>query len=285
VADLYFGIALITALAAAAFLLAARTTRSYSALRSNLLAAAALLATVLFAAFLWNDPLFVRWLPFSNIAVLANWIPLGAAFLAGIAFSRGTGPTWRKALAPAALAAVAFYALIAPLPGSPPPCENQWAGDICLQTSRKTCSPACAATLLARAGIHTTEAEMAALCLTRDGTHWTGLYRGLKLKTAGTGWDVAVLSGGYEELKHVAPAAVILAVGIPKHADVPPIYTEEWGWTPGETHSVILLRFLENNRVAIADPTPDVAKEQWTEADLKLLYQGPALYLVKRNKR
>ena len=38
-----------------------------------------------------------------------------------------------------------------------------------------------------------TEQEMAELCLTRHGTSWQGLYRGLKLKTAGTGWDVASL--------------------------------------------------------------------------------------------
>src|SRR5260221_7046371 len=44
-------------------------------------------------------------------------------------------------------------------------------------------------TTLFRSGISATEQEMADLCITRRGTYWQGLYRGLKLKTAGTLWE------------------------------------------------------------------------------------------------
>ena len=85
-----------------------------------------------------------------------------------------------------ALSSVGILALFAPVLGAVPECGERWDGSLCLQTSPRTCTPACAATLLSLHGIDTTERDMAQLCLTRQGrswyggTSWQGLYRGIE---------------------------------------------------------------------------------------------------------
>lgn len=167
--------------------------------------------------------------------------------------------------------------------GVPPPCHDQWDGEICIQTDDSTCSAACAATILKAHGIETTESEMASFCLTRKGgTLWQGLYRGLKLKTAGTAWDVAIISGSLETLRSIETKAAILAVGIPKGELVPPIYTEQYGWTPGVLHSVLFFGFREQGLVSMGEPTPGVGKENWSEEDLRILWRGRGMTLIAR---
>ena len=106
----------------------------------------------------------------------------------------------RAAAASPALGCGRLLAATWPLLGRTPACSERWDElGTCLQTTDYTCSPACAATLLKKYGIAATEQEMAELCLTRRGTSWQGLYRGLKLKTAGTDWDVAGLPAAPDE--------------------------------------------------------------------------------------
>jgi hypothetical protein len=83
-----------------------------------------------------------------------------------------------------------------------------------------------------------------------------------------------------QQLRSLLPGPVIVAVGIPKSGHAPAIYSEEWGWTPGLMHSVLLYELVGDDRITVADPS--IGDEQWSNEDLRILWRGPALYLVKR---
>jgi hypothetical protein len=75
---------------------------------------------------------------------------------------------FRRSYTAALLAGVAGLAAVIPLLGNVPKCGEHWDRlGTCLQTTRYTCSPAAAATLLRKYDIDATEQEMAELCLTR----------------------------------------------------------------------------------------------------------------------
>ena len=107
-----------------------------------------------------------------------------------------------------------------------------------------------------------------------------GLYRGLKLKTAHTPFDVEVFSCSADQLRQLAPGWKILTVGIPRGADVNPIYERQYSWTPGTMPTALLYDFAPNDRVNMADP--DVGREQWTTEDLRVLFRGQGMRLVRR---
>ena len=150
------------------------------------------------------------------------------------------------------------------------------------ETTDFTCTAACAATVLRAHGIGATEQQMADLCLTRRGTLWQGLYRGLKLKTVRTPWDVEIVHGPFDRLRTLGDGPAILAAGIPRDAKVARIYTERYGWTPGEWHSVLFFGFRGDGLVAMGDPTPGIGRENWTEEDLRILWAGRGVRLVPR---
>lgn len=280
--DILIAIGVIAAISALLFTASLQFARRAPTWASNLVAIGTFVALVLYIRFLWDDVLLARLLPFSSLIVLGNWFSFAAAIVGGVAWQRVPGGKLRKSLYVVGFAGVATYAVARPFLGSTPQCENLWDGDICLQTTDDTCSAACAATLLKAAGIEATEQELAQLCFTRDGgTTWQGLYRGMMLKTAGTPWTVEVFSGDFDALR-TRPGPLILAVGLPENVPVDPVYTEQYGWLPGEWHSVLLFRFLPDDRVEMAEPTPGVGREQWTVDDLRVLWRGRGLRLVRR---
>lgn len=244
---------------------------------------AALVIVVSIFAYLALGRDAVAWaavLPVSSLVLLSNPVLPGTGFLAGLAWRTTPGNSIRRAIPCLAILAIGVFATVHPLLGQPPFCNDNWQGDVCLQTSESSCSAAAAVTLLRDYGIESNEREMADLCLTRRGTTWMGLYRGLKLKTAGTPYDVAVFQGSVEPLRDLLPGPVIVAVGIPKSGQAPAIYSDEWGWTPGLMHSVLLYEPVGDDRITVADPS--IGREQWSSEDLRILWRGPALYLVKR---
>jgi hypothetical protein len=242
---------------------------------------ATLLATALYAAFLRDNVLLARCLPFSNLIVLGNWFPVGAAILAGLAWRHTPGRRLRRSWPVIGLALVGCYAGIQPLLGRAPTCGNRWdQNGICRQTTPHTCAAACAATVLQTHGISATEQELAELCLTRKGTTWQGLYRGLKLKTTGAPYDVEVFSCSADDLRRFTPDCIILTVGLRRGAKVDSIYEQQYSWTRGVTHAVLFFDFMGKDRVQMADP--DVGKEQWTVDDLRVLFQHRGLRLVRR---
>lgn len=247
----------------------------------------ALLASVALALFLiwfsvWgrDQSWLATILPFSNLVIVGNWLPPGLAGLAGIAWRTSPGCKVRRSIPAIALACLALYSAIQPLLGEPPRCQDRWQGVVCLQTSDSTCSAACAATLLKHYGIHTTESEMVDLCLTRKGTTWLGMFRGLTLKTVERGLRVKIFDGNIDRLREIREP-MLIDVGLPSIGQFPKIYTEDYGWQPGVLHSVVFYGFKSPDRIWIGEPTPGVGREEWSLADLQVLYRGRGFRLLK----
>jgi hypothetical protein len=281
--DLVGGCAVVAALAALLFAAALAGTRRLSPPTLNLLAVLIVASLVYYIQVVWYNAALARWLPVASLIVVGNWLPLFAALLAAIAWRRAAGSPLRQGVQLAALLLIGCYALLHPLLGSPPACGNRWDKlGTCLQTTKLTCSPACAATLLSRYGIEASEQEMAELCLTRYGTSWQGLYRGLKLKTAGTEWDVEIVRCRSDELRQIARGPMILSVGLEAGLPADTDFTRELGWVPGVNHSVVLTGFSRDGLATIADPSIEMSREQWDCHTLAALWRGYAIRLVPR---
>lgn len=280
--DLYLGLLVLAALSVALFGAGRTIGLRVSRRAVNRLSVLTIVALLAYIACLWDQVTLARWLPFSNLIVLGNWFPFEAALLGGVASSQSSVPVWRRGLIVTALQLTGAFVAISPLMGAAPRCGHAWSEGICLQTTKQTCSAASAATLLRLHGIEATEQEMADLCLTRLGTNWMGLYRGLKKKTAGTDWDVEVFTGSADELRSLGCPA-ILSVGLSRSSQSDPLYQTELGWTPGVRHSVVLLKFV-TDLVEIGEPTPGAGRERWINSDLQELYLGQGMRLVRRAK-
>jgi hypothetical protein len=280
-ADLVFGLIIMTLLCVALFKIGLRAARFQTPNGIRLLAVATVASVLSYKALLWDKPILASLLPFSNLIVVGNWFPLGAAFLSGVIFD--VLPRSRRSAMLSVLAASSAFCVAHPLLGTAPGCGEQFDADgRSVQTTEATCSAACAASLLRSYGIDATEQEMAELCLTRNGTRWQGLYRGLKTKTKNTRWDVKVVSGTANELSGIG-GQLILTVGLGQSNDAETL-TAEFGWAQNVNHSVICLSFDANGDPLIYDPSPGYGKERWPAKHLKQLYRGHALQLVKRTE-
>lgn len=280
--DLYLGVIIILLFSVSLFALALFLNRISHKYLTDLLAAVTILGLVLYIFYLWDQPVLAELLPFSNLVIVGNWFALFTGFLAGFVWRRVPGSIWRKGMFVSALWLAAVFSIISPLRGDPPVCKNVWEDNICKQTSNATCSAACAATLLKHFGIDTTEQEMAQLCLTRKGTHWQGLYRGLKLKTADNPQlSVEVFDCNLDQLIiNAEQGPMILAVELVSDANVSGMNLEDRGWIPGQPHSSILLKFLRDDRILVGDPA--VGIEEWSSADLIVLWHGRGIRIVKQ---
>lgn len=279
--DLYLGfLGMLAAMAgvfAGAYALFKRVPRWVAHVAATL----SVLGLWLFHRYVLDGVFVTKLLPFSNVMVLGNALPLFGAFLAGLAWARIEGTRLRKAFSVVPLLAVACYALVRPLSGSAPKARDRWQKGVCLQTSYQSCGAACAATLLKAHGIEANEAEMIEACVTRDrGTLNHGLFRGLKRKTAGTAWDAQMFSGTLDDLRALDGEPAILIVELQKGADVDPRYEQEWGWLPGVRHSVVFYGFNEDGRIEMGDPA--IGREYWHAGALEVLWQGQALRLRRR---
>jgi hypothetical protein len=228
----------------------------------------------------WDRPCLARWLPYSNLIVLGNAFPLFAAVLAGLSYRRLRGRPRMRATAILLLIVAGVGALIRPLLGTAPVCEQRWDGDVCLQTTKHTCSAAAAATALRCIGVTTSEAEMARLCLTRQGTSWMGLYRGLSQKRAPACQIEVFDMASLETLRLVTPhAPAILTVKLPRDVPAGWEYRQENGWLPGISHSVVCFGPDDGDHWWIADPAN--GRERWSTSDLLLLWQGQGMRLAR----
>ena len=281
--DLICGFAVVAALAAGLFVSTLRITRPFQGSTLNLLAILAVCSLGWYIQNVWYDVRLASWLPISSLIVVGNWLPLFAAVLAAIAWRSAAASPVRQVMLTGAMLATGSYALAYPMLGSAPPCGNHWDKmGTCLQTTKLTCSAACAATLLKRHGIEASEQEMAELCLTRQGTSWQGLYRGLKLKTAGTPWDVEIVRCRPDDLAHHASGPMILSVGLEAGERADTDFTREFGWVPGVNHSVVLTGFTKSGMAVIADPSIEMSREHWDRPMLATLWRGYAIRLVPR---
>lgn len=247
--------------------------------------AIALVTVALLLGYSWwlrDRALFVQLFPLTDAVVYGNWFLPFSALMAAIIWTGVPGGVSKRLAYAIPLIGLSLFLTIRPLWGEPPACSSRWENGVCLQTHGTTCLPACGATVLKRAGIESTEAELSQLALTRNtGTHWLGMYRALRIKTAGTGWRVTVFEGDIAQLRQRIDTPIILNVGIPDRSDLDPIYREQFGWVPGQLHSVVLLGFVGDDRVEIGDPGVADGKEQWLLEHLETLYRGRGIQLVR----
>jgi len=236
---------------------------------------------LLYSQFLIDHWLLAWILPFSNAIVIGSWFPLIASFLAGLAWRRIPGGRVRKCLYVVPLLLVSLYSSYGFFLEALPAGGDFWKDDVCLQSSKSSCGAACAATLLKTRGIESGEKEMIRLCLTREsGTLQLGLYRGLKLKTAGSQWDVEMFQWNLSELRNNKSWPVIIRVILEEGDDVDPRYYQEWGWVPGVAHTVVLFGFRDNDKIEVGDPA--AGREHWHAKSLEVLWDGRGIRLVSR---
>ena len=278
--DLVAGLTIVLTLSAGLFFVALRVGKVSCPVVRRRLATTCVAAIVGYAATLWDSTTLADVLPYSNLILLGNWFPFGAAILAGLVYP--DLPESRRVFVTTSLLATATFCLIQPLIGSTPKCRNQWdASGLCIQTTDATCSAACAASLLRMHGIKTTEQEMADLCLTRKGTRWQGLYRALKTKTQGTIWDVEVVEFPLEELwkQH---GKCILRVGLDPTSELADELRVEAGWRSDVDHSVLYLGVEQSGYTQVFDPSPEYGRECWSPLVMQELYRGHAVRLIPR---
>lgn len=246
-------------------------------------------ATVVLGSWKCGSLQTARLLPFSNAIVLGNWLPLAAGTIMGGIAAVQRIPVRRRLMLGGILGALAWQTVLIdvlspPLqPGQPIFCDG-----FCMQSTSTSCSACCAVELLMHHGIPATEAEMMRLCLTRgDGTPELGLYRGLKLKTRGTPWDVEIVSGDFESFRRPegVPAIVFVGVGgetLYSGKECPPgqeeLYTA--GSHQRQSHAMLVCGFYGRGTVETGDPS--VGRRRRPTADLRRAWTGVGIRLVRR---
>lgn len=285
--DLYLALVIMGVISLTCCGLTLRLTRNLSTATCDALAllTVGLLAVHIF--WMRDTVWWTQWFPYSSLVVLSNWVSPGAGILAALTWRRleGTAGRMRRMTAFSLLLLVAGYATVSPLMGHTAEQMSQtghWEQGVCLQSTNYTCSPAAAATLLNHYGIETTEREMADLCLTREGTTWQGLYRGLKLKTEHTPYDVEVFDRKtLADLERLSAEPLLLCVELKRSAAASHYYTRELGWIPGQPHSVVLFGYANSQLLDVGDPTH--GRERWSKDDMQTLWHGQGLRLVRRD--
>ncbi|MEW4563429.1 cysteine peptidase family C39 domain-containing protein [Bremerella sp. JC770] len=248
-------------------------TKDWSVTGLNQFSIIVLALVGLYTAFVWESLYLTELLPFSNLIILSNVYPLAALTLAAIASNRLRDRGWRRVVPMSGLLGAGVWSLVYPIMGQAPECQMNWdTQGICYQTTDQTCTAACAATLLNYYEISTTEEEMAELCLTRQGTSWKGFYRGLKLKTKDSPYQVRMDYLTPQELA-VAGRPVVLRVGKRSWFGSVNAAGLPDGWNVGEIHSVVCLGQIQGYYV-IADPNPDIGIEFWSEEELSQVWDG-----------
>ncbi len=287
--DLYLGIAVLVALMVASFLLASWLTRKASMVVCDLLAAITVIGIAVYARWIWEKTFMASLFPYSNLIILSNWFPIAAGFLAGLVWQRirdtperipGVGTFHglpRRIFAAVTLAAAGCSTLVAPLLGQPPRCGNDWDGDLCYQTSGATCSAAAGATLLQFYGVYASEGEMARLCLTRYGTNWKGLYRGLTLTLEPKHRKPEVVELTIDELKQQFVDPCILQCELKIGGKQSAVPYELNGWVPGQPHSVVLMD-IRGDLFQVFDPS--VGMEVWPRDAMETLWHGQIMRVV-----
>jgi hypothetical protein len=280
--DITVGVLIVAALSLGLFRWGLAIARRCSTRTCNCIASALVALVVADAVLIHGKLTLARILPFSNVIVVGNWIPLGAAMLAGIAVARATIPLRRRVVLGLLLAGLASYTLTCDILRATPGVDDPrfWRG-FCMQTNPGSCSACCAAALLRHHGISTSEREMIDLCLTdANGTPPLGLYRGLKIKTRNTPWRVQVVHGRFEELVKTEPWPVLMLIShetmTPKGAPNPPGFR----LSRRADHAILVFGLTDEGEAVIGDPA--LGKKRWTLDRLKASWHGEGLRLVKR---
>ncbi len=247
-----------------------------------LLQVAAASLMLCYLVFFWNRPILAGWFPTSGLIILGNWLPIWGSFFLGMYIQSNAVCLPRRTVIGALTLVLVAYSGFAPILGEPPHVSNreQSMGALQQQTTPFTCSAACAVSLLRLHGLEATESELAELCLTREGTHWMGLYRGMMLKTEGTEWTVAVEEIDQDTV-YLVNSPSILALDIDTS-----VFPDELdhGFHSEVGHSVVYLGRTSPTCLTVFDPSPDYGIEDWNSEILGCVKGGVALKLVRRSE-
>ena len=277
--DLVIASFVLAALSTAALWAGWRVARQWSWAGTLGLNAIVLTSLLVFVFRLHGTWHMARVVPFSGAVILANWIPIGGAYFAGVTLGQAKSPLWRRGSLAGLIGLLSVYSIVCcfqgKLPLEPPAGSRTiWSQ----QERRSSCGPCCAALLLRHHGIDATEKEMLRLCLTSHrGCPALGLYRGLKLKTAGTDWDVEVVSCTVEELMDMrGPLLLHIAIRPMMRMDSKSVRMERKTYQ----HAVLLMGVSDCGRAEIVDPAvmkdwfcyrrADELREEWLGEALRL---------------
>jgi hypothetical protein len=286
--DLIVALLVVFASSVAAFWCGTRIAGNLSSRASSCIALATLVLLLVFAATAHGKLWLAQVLPFSNVVVLGNWIPLGASFLGGLAGGQRAIPLWRRSALAVILISLGSYTVLDDFLVPPSPSRSYFDKGTCIQTTRVSCSPCCAVTLLDCCGIESSEGEMMDLCVTsRFGTPMLGLYRGLKLKTRNTDWDVEAFRCSVPRLRQEATWPVILRIRLSNAppAGIPVERRSRWR-APRMEHTIVVFGFRSDGRVLIGDSSnPKCSSTCWSVDELRKCWGGEGLRLVRRRRR
>jgi hypothetical protein len=270
--DILIALAVMLVISAIVAYLGAKLGRRLPPRASLLLAIFAAGVLVAYAIWYLDDIVLARIFPLANVIVYGN--PQGPAMglLAGLAAVRMPGSPRRRAVLVVPLLIVGLWRVISPVTGAPPPIgPNRWTNDVCRQSSKSSCSAASAATVLRSIGIDANEREMIRECLTHaEGTATLGLFRGLKVKTRGTAWEVVPFSGDADSLAH-APLLAVISIGLPG-------LPREW--LGGANHSVVIFGVDASGTFDVGDPF--AGRQRWTRDQLRAAYAGEGIGVGRR---
>jgi hypothetical protein len=277
--DILLGITMLGSLSVCLAWCAGTASRHVKSRWINTTAAVVFIGTLAFSLTIHGRLVLTRILPFSNVIVLGNWIPLGSSFLIGIVLGHRAIPKWRRAAVSVMLASLAWYTVADDLiVAAPNPARPSFHRGVCVQTTPASCSPCCAVTLLMHHGIQSNEQEMMDLCLTRgSGTPELGLYRGLKLKTRGTHLEVRVIHDNLDFLKQPdnCPAIVLVATG--KDGEDARRSVRLYRHP---NHAIVVYGIGESGMVEVGNPS--TGRSRWTVDDLRRRWRRSALSLVPK---
>ncbi|NLX98855.1 MAG: hypothetical protein GXY83_22095 [Rhodopirellula sp.] len=275
--DLAAGVVILALLSLEFFRLGLYIARRRSRRFANCTASLVLVLTVCFAMAVHGKLVLAVFLRVSNVIVLGNWIPLGAALLAGVAVGERSGWPLARANLAVLLLVAAWSTVGADLLRRSPALDGPWSSNgVCMQTSPATCGPCSAVSLLYDCGIQATEREMTELCLTGGtGTAPLGIYRGLRLKTRGTSWRVEVVSGTLDDLRRCDQWPVL---GLLRKQEEPSRAALPWLSRVG--HTVVIYGFTDTGTLDVGDP--GFGRSFWKAEELAARWEGTGIRLVPR---
>jgi len=279
--DLYLSLCAMAVLCTAAAVVGARIARRGERRLLVRFQGLLCLLLILYMSFLWDRPLLTWLVPCSAVIILGNWLPVIGCGFVGVCLKTESIRLWRRLVLSTVTCGLAGYSLVHPLLGKPPRAMPLSPGSTFqFQTDDHTCSAAAAASLLRLHGIPATESEMVRLCLTREGTRWQGVYRGLKIKLRGTSWDVVAEEfSPSPERRSSQPMLGVLSLTFASRSGSQALAS---GWTGAAGHSVVALQHLPEYSLWVFDPSPEFGLETWDHAFLCRIRSGVLLRLVPR---
>lgn len=286
--ELWLAMALMAALSIVVFFVTRRLVTNVHPRLLDGFAVVIVLLVGVYVRLVWGQLWIVKWIPMPSVIVLANWFPALLGALAGVLWERTKSQKFiRRLPSQVLLIGATVWSELYVIPWSPLECGEEWIEPtamvpfrICRQTTVHTCSAAAAATILTSLGIQTSEKEMAALCLTKAGTTWLGLYHGLSVRLRGTGLKAEFFECSVQELDRITeiyPALLCCRLD----ADIDdrfPVYRVDRGWVPGVSHSTVLFGHDEPFYL-IGDPSQK-DPELWSANDIGNLWTGTGLRIV-----